>query len=325
MKNFLIASCMTFLLFLGAFAKAQEKTNPKSQPKELGMVSWYRNYDRAIAQAKKENKAVFILFQEVPGCATCRNYGENVLSDPLLTEIIQNEFIPLAIYNNKGGADKEILKKFNEPAWNNPVVRIVDVTGKDLVSRVAGDYTILSLHKTMTKALKLRGAKIPQYATLLGEEIEATKLKGEHTAYYAMFCFWTGEKELGALPGVLNTEAGFMDGHEVVKVSYDPQVTSVTSIGNATKQFRFQETAADKSYRPATKDEDYYLQHSDFKYLPLSLLQRTKINAALGKGLNAEQYLSPKQLLWLQEAKKHSNGIVRFNSSFQAAWKAMLT
>jgi cytochrome oxidase Cu insertion factor (SCO1/SenC/PrrC family) len=47
------------------------------QPEELGKVKWLRNYDQAIAQSDKNGKPVLILFQEVPGYSTCRNYGNN--------------------------------------------------------------------------------------------------------------------------------------------------------------------------------------------------------------------------------------------------------
>ena len=33
-----------------------------------------------------------------------------------------------------------------------------------------------------------------------------------------MHCFWTGEMKLGQLKGVLETEAGFIGGHEVTLV-----------------------------------------------------------------------------------------------------------
>ena len=99
-------------------------SNP--DPVELGKVHWIRNLDEAKLKSQRECKPILILFQEVPGCATCRNYGSDVLSQPLIVEAIETYFIPLAIYNNKGGHDGEVLLMYNEPAWNNPVVRIVD-------------------------------------------------------------------------------------------------------------------------------------------------------------------------------------------------------
>ncbi len=43
------------------------QTDPKSQPKELGSVSWYRSLDDGIAAAKAAGRPLFVQFQEVPG------------------------------------------------------------------------------------------------------------------------------------------------------------------------------------------------------------------------------------------------------------------
>ena len=83
-------------------------------------VSWYRDYETALELSEKHDKPVLILFQEVPGCATCRNYGHDVLSNPLMTEAIENEFIPLAIFNNKGGDDAKVLKKIQRTKLEQP-------------------------------------------------------------------------------------------------------------------------------------------------------------------------------------------------------------
>ena len=48
-----------FVLLLAACG-AQERP-------ELGTVRWTRDYDQGTARAKKEDKPVFLLFQEVPG------------------------------------------------------------------------------------------------------------------------------------------------------------------------------------------------------------------------------------------------------------------
>ena len=37
------------------------------QPAELGAVPWERDFDKAIAAARKAQKPLLVLFQEVPG------------------------------------------------------------------------------------------------------------------------------------------------------------------------------------------------------------------------------------------------------------------
>ena len=311
------------LCFVFVLGNAQEKTSPKDQDIELGKVSWYRDYHQALSISKKQKKSVLILFQEVPGCATCRNYGHNVLSNPLLVEAIENEFVPLVIHNNKGGADKKVLDRYNEPSWNNPVVRIVDAYGKDVTDRISGNYSAKALYDAMVQVLKLENKAIPEYVKLLGEELYAANNSNIKEKTYKMYCFWSGEKHLGSAPGVLHTEAGFMGGHEVVRVKYDSKKISEADLTQFAGKAAISPITSDRSYRPATKDEDYYLQHTPYKYLPLSSLQRTKINSAIGNRLDPIQYLSPSQRKWLKQlVKSNTNEKILFNQSFAEAWEA---
>ncbi len=308
-----------FILTLSSLSLfAQERTDPKNQSEELGTVSWYRDYQQALSLSKKENKPVLILFQEVPGCSTCRNYGHNVLSNPLMIDAIENEFIPLAIYNNKGGKDREVLNLYKEPTWNNPVVRIVDANGKNIATRVAGNYSAKGLYNAMLQALKKSEKDIPKYMEILGKEISAAsspKLKEE---YYKMYCFWTGEGQLGSVDGVLSTKAGFMNG-EVVKVTYDSNIVSSDDLESFAIKRQMQHVPA-SNFRHSQKDEDYYLQHSAFKYIPLTEIQRTKINSALINKQNPLQYLSPSQVNWIKNKKSKE---VLFNQDFKKGWASL--
>lgn len=311
---------LSLLVFLGVlYGNAQSVIK---QSEELGQVRWYRDYDKALAIAKKEQKDVLILFQEVPGCATCRNYGQNVLSNPLMVEGIENLFVPLAIFNNKAGKDKVILDKYNEPSWNNPVVRIVNYKGKDVVKRISSDYSAKTLHKRMLEALASYGATVPDYFQLLGQELGANGKTREH--YFKMYCFWTGERQLGKLDGVLNTESGFMNG-EVVKVTYDASVLDKKELESYAKSNSFRPVDPTGNYRPANSDIHYYLRHTDYSYVPLTPLQQTKINSAIGSGKTGDVYLSPKQREWfigiIQGRIKKSKNLL--NTSFADAWNYM--
>ncbi len=307
----------------------------KDSPVELGDVNWIRNYDQAIQQAEQENKPVFVFFQEVPGCATCRNYGQNVMTHPLIVEAIENEFIPLAIFNNKGGEDAKILKKYNEPSWNNPVVRIVDADEKALTNRIAGNYSQLGVVDALIASLVNNGSEVPTYLRLLKEELEATSNHSEFAV--SMYCFWSGEREIAGIDGVVSTEAGFMDGREVVKVVYDEDVTSAKDIYKQAKKANvaqnvylpkgessnvFKDAKQYSSYRkdPETK---YYLYNSDLKYIPMLPIQELRVNRALAKRQDPSEYLSPKQLelfdnLSKLKAKKKKN---RIGTDFKSSWE----
>ncbi len=317
-----------WILFIGFFltnSQAQERTSPSDQPDELGKVSWYRDYETAKKLATEQQKAILVFFQEVPGCATSTGYGTTVLQHPLLVEAIEEEFIPLVIFNNQDGKDKEVLTLFKEPSWNNPVVRIVDPEGKDLVKRVAGDYTVRGLYTAMKNALNASNKALPEYFKLAIEELEAAGSSSIKEKHFKMYCFWSGETHLGKARGVLKTEPGFMGGYEVVKVVYDENIISEKELNAHAQSARFEGIAKDKSYRIATKDNKYNLQHTNYKYLPLTALQQTKINSALGNRRAAEKYLSPKQLVWLQQLNSGATkGKALSQENFKLAWEMKL-
>jgi hypothetical protein len=57
---------------------------------------------------------------------------------------------------------------------------------------------------------------------------------------FNMFCFWEGEAKLGALPGVRSTLAGSCPHHpELVKVNYDPDVTTPMQLAKVQLKFQF--------------------------------------------------------------------------------------
>ena len=104
----------------------------------------------------------------------------------------------LAIFNNKGGKYKKILDQYAEPSWNNPVVRIEDERVKDVVKRVGKDYSTLTLCEKMIASLLKSKKEVPEYLTLLEQELDrlvSTKIK-EKT--FKVYCFWS-RKSFGSL------------------------------------------------------------------------------------------------------------------------------
>ncbi|MEM9399005.1 MAG: thioredoxin family protein, partial [Verrucomicrobiota bacterium] len=128
-----------------------------------GKVKWQRNYDIALKLAKEQNKPLLLLFQEVPGCAGCRQFGQKTLSHPVIVKAMENEFIPLAIYNNAYGYDRKILERYKEPAWNFQVIRYLDHQGNDLIPRRDRIWTVPETAKRMNEALKAFGKPAPGY------------------------------------------------------------------------------------------------------------------------------------------------------------------
>ena len=94
--------------------------------------------------------------------------------------------MPVAIYNNtKGDRDAETRQAFEEPAGNDPVVRIVDGGARDVVPRHAGDDSLAGLLGAMTAALEKRGRDTPPWLALLAREA-ASRKSGVETAMFGM-------------------------------------------------------------------------------------------------------------------------------------------
>jgi hypothetical protein len=276
---------------------------PTGNPEELGAVHWLRELSAGQAAAQKSDKPLLILFQEVPGCSNCTRYGNTTLSHPLIVEAIETFFVPVCIYNNKGGADAEALKQFGEPAWNNPVVRIVRADFNDLTPRMANFNSPLQLVQGMCQALERTGAVAPQYLKLLEEELTARE-SGLETATFSMYCFWSGEGTFGNMPGVIETEPGYQDGKEVVRVQFNPAVVRKAELEAKTVANGIQSCAKNDGFR-TDREPKYYLSNTHYRSVPMTTLQACRINSMVGKNQSPESLLSPRQLALLQKIAAH--------------------
>lgn len=320
MKKKILIKTLLFVITLNHLsALGQIRTKPLNQEEELGLISWYRNYKEAIQASKTNHKPILILFQEVPGCSTCKKYGNNIIGHPLFAEVIEEYFVPLLIQNNKQGDDKAILNKFNEKAWNNPVIRIIDSNEKNLTKRIAGIYTPKGIHDRLIYFFKEQNIKPPLYFDLLGQELTAEATKQTKTIYYSTYCFWSGEKVFGNINGVLSTEPAHSSKGELVKVNYDQSILSISVLNTIAKENNYRLTERDQSYKKASADDNFYLKKTNYIHLPLTPIQQTKINSAIGEGDDPRKYLSPQQLLWL------NSNTLSSTKTFKKAWIDMLS
>lgn len=283
-------------------------------PIELGAVAWGRNLDEAKAAARATGRPVLLLFQEVPGCHGCVTFGEEPMSHPLLVEAIETEFIPVAIHNNKPGYDERILKQYEEPAWNYPVMRLLDADGADILPRQDKLYTVHEVAQRLVAALKAAQREVPAYLQVLTDET-SPELR---TATLSMHCYWEGEGQLGGLTGVRSTRAGWRDQQEVVDIQFDPKVISYADIirhargvdcartafvyskeqANAAQAAGHDDIAvAEGRTTPAkASDQKHTLRRDAIRYVPMTPGQQTKINAAIHRGGEPiDIWMSPRQ------------------------------
>ncbi len=281
-------------------------------PVELGRIPWTRDFDAARAEAERSGRPMMVLFDEVPGCRTCQVFGKEPLSHPIVVDAAQN-FVPVAIYNNLGGRDAEVLARFQEPAWNNPVVRFMDAGGRDLIPR-RQEYSTGALVRRMAEALEAAGADVPEYLRLVAAEYDPAR---PETAAFSMSCYWEGERKLGGLEGVIGTRIGTLHGREAVEVDFDAAVVDYRAlVGHALdlgvastvyardeEQARIaREVVGDDAEMTGARantstQQQYHLAHvPEYHYLPLTALQATKVNAAIASAADPDRYLSPGQL-----------------------------
>ena len=283
-------------------------------PRELGAVRWERSLDAGLARSRASGRPVFLLFQEVPGCATCVGFGETALSHPLVVEAIETAFVPVAIFNNAGGADAAALARFGEPAWNNPVVRFVDADGEDWIPRRDRIYHTKQLAPRMQDALRAAGSPIPSYLTWLAHDASRDSAA---RATFGMHCFWEGEACLGADPAVIATRASWQNGGEVVEVWYDPARSSYRSLlervaargcsdrvlaaTDAEERIardvfgRDVQHAKGRARVASASDQKRHLRAHALAGLHLTAYQEMRINAALAVGGDPSIWLSPRQ------------------------------
>ncbi len=269
-------------------------------PVELGRVAWGRDLDAALAEARATGKPVFALFQEIPGCATCRRFGEGPLSDPLLVEAIEDLFVPVAIHNNRPGADARALERFDEPSWNNPVVRFLDADGRDVVPRRDRVWTTGGIARRASDALEAAGRDAPAWLATVAPAAEVDELA---RATFTMFCFWSGEAALGAVDGVVATRAAWAGGREAVEVRYDPARVSPERLARAAATSRC--APSDEPASRAARDSDRkHALRGAWRFLPLNAMQRTKANAALAAGRSPGDWISPRQAALLARVER---------------------
>jgi hypothetical protein len=291
-------------------------------PVELGAVHWLRNLDEARKEAEKNHKPILILFQEVPGCSNCTRFGNQTLSHPLIVEAIETYFVPLCIYNNKGGNDADALAQFQEPAWNNPVVRIVNAQLNDLVLRLPDFRSSWQLVNGIRRALDLTGTAAPAYLDLLEQELLARE-SGTETATFSMYCFWSGEGIFGDIPGVIETTPGFQDGKEVVRVTYQPALISRDALAERTQPKGIQACSRNEGFK-TDKAPKYYLAQTPYRCIPMTALQACRANSLVGRRQSPNDLLSPRQQALLKKIsdhpdKKWKNMIGRYDLA--AAWE----
>ncbi len=91
-----------------------------------------------------------------------------MLTNTQLVRAMEEEFIPMLIYNNRsGGMDRELLKRYREPAWNFQVIRFLDAGGRDILPRKDRVWTTPAVARRMVETLETLKRPVPDYLEAL--------------------------------------------------------------------------------------------------------------------------------------------------------------
>jgi hypothetical protein len=289
--------------------------------RELGEVAWLRDHDRGLALAAEQDKPVLLLFQEVPGCSACVRFGQDVLTHPLMVELIADRFVPVAIFNNHSGADAEILRRYDEPSWNNPVVRFLGPGGPEILPKLADRYDALGLHEKITAVLERLGDDVPGYFRLLGRDL-LVEYDLSKCVTFTTPCFWSGETSLAQHPAVITTDAGWVDGEEVVQVHFDPHDVSRPDLDAYARAEGF--IPIESGSFELDREPQFYLRKSPARHLPLTPTQRTQINLAVPYSRSLADLLSPQQSAWLADPRlPRSSRDEAYRQDIRQSWPAL--
>lgn len=102
---------------------------------------------------------------------------------PLLVEAAETLFEPVAIRNNVEGYEKDVLDRYKEPTWNNPVVRFLEGDGTDVIPRKDRVWSTPALLGRMTEALRAAKNPVPRWLDTVALE---TRTGDVETAVFAM-------------------------------------------------------------------------------------------------------------------------------------------
>jgi hypothetical protein len=205
-------------------------------------------------------------------------------------------------------------------------VRFFGGDGAELLARRDGVYAADALAERMLQALAVAERPGPRYLALAAEELARTPLE---RAVFAMACFWRGEGVLGSIGGVRSVRAAWLDGREVVEVAYDPGRLAFAELltlarnegcaerlwvergprldlarerlGGAAKELTEEPRPAEAS------DLAHDLSAAGLAWLPLTPLQRVRVNARLSERRPFEEWLAP----WQRELLERGRARVR--------------
>jgi hypothetical protein len=269
-----IRAFLPLVLLIGFGAAAIWRPDLPSSP---AVIDWSRDLATANKLSLETGRPILVLCDSAAG----REALNGCFAHPVIADATTELFVPLVLQQ----ADA-----------SQPVVRLTDANGRDLVPCLSGRISPAMLLSSLVAALRAAHRDVPAYLQLVNEEYNPANLQ---RATFAVGCYWEGEQQLGKLPGVVSTRTGILDQEEVVQLEFDAsRVKSSVLLDQARtlKCFHGVRRPATGTLQIADDQLHALSYYPEYRYLPLTSLQATKINAALADQTDPGVFLSPSQL-----------------------------
>ncbi len=121
---------------------------------------------------------------------------------------------------------------------------------------------------------------------------------------------------------MISTDAGWVDGEEVVQVHFDPREISRPDLDAYAQTEGF--SPIESAGFELDREPQYYLHKNEARHLPLTPAQRTRINLAVPYREWRANLLSPQQSAWLADERiQRSSGDQTYRQDIRKSWSAL--
>jgi hypothetical protein len=181
----------------------------------------------------------------------------------------------------------------------NPLLRILSPDGITLSRQQFANPNTGAGLSEMVRLLETAHRPVPRYLQMVCDEYSG---RPTETARFSVGCYWEGERVLGKLHGVVASRTGTIGKDEVVELKFDPKIVNPAALTERAKHMTcFRGIPSTQAALAEDPEQQHTLaNHPEFAHIPMTPLQRTKVNAAVWDHQDITQFLSPKQLKMLQ-------------------------
>jgi hypothetical protein len=246
------------------------------RPAPEGVIAWGHDFSAAQRHSHESDKPILALSDDAAG----RRALDGCLAHPVIADAVRDLFVPVIV---------------PEAHAHVPMIRILDADGHELVPSPPDELSPASVISRLVVALHASHRDVPAYLQLVDDEYNPADLR---KATFAVGCYWDGEQELGKLAGVVSTRTGTLDKDEVVEVTFDAGRIGPDALLREARTlscFDSVKTPGTMELQPADDQQHALAGYPEYCYLPLTLLQATRINAALADHSDPVVFLSASQ------------------------------